>query len=107
MTHHTLKLHGTALTVEAALFCDHPSELVLWAKARLAHQLTSVESMDKIGLPRMLAQISLELSAVFGHDYVVELLDYNSEEPIQFVTDSEDVLLLVDSVRSPITTEYH
>lgn len=105
---HVLKLRGTALSDGAALMCDHPRELVLWAKDRVAHRLlSSVQKASEIELQKLLAEVSAELSTAFGGRYVVDLVDYDTEDSIDCITDAEDIVLFVDCAEDPLTTEYH
>jgi len=88
--------------------CDHPRELVLWAKDRVAHRLlSSTIKASEIELQKMLADISCELSAAFGGRYVVDLVDYDTEDSIECITDAEDIVLFVDCADEPLTVEYH
>lgn len=105
---HILDLKGVAITEEAHLLCSTPTELVLWAKDRLGQTLKNgpISNSDKY-LTTVLDTVSKDLSSAFNGNYTVQLLDYETDEPISYITESDDLILVVDSLYPPFSTEYH
>lgn len=103
-----LNLEGCALTEAASLFCDHPQELAMYARDRLTHVLMSAPiRRTPSALTEVLTSVSLDISTAFGRDYILELIDSETEEQITFITESDDIMILIDAVEVPVSVELH
>lgn len=103
-----LNLEGCALTEAASLFCDRPQELAMYARDRLTHVLMSspIRNTNK-ALNELLVSVSLDVSKAFGRDYVLELIDSETDELVTYITESEGMLIIIDSVEEPPSVELH
>lgn len=103
-----LNLEGCALTEAASLFCDRPQELAMYARDRLTHVLMSspIRNTDK-ALNELLISVSLDVSKAFGRDYVLELIDSETEDLITYITEADGMMIVIDSVEEPVSVELH